>query len=250
MIVGFLKTVLKAHLFIGAAFALASNPPIELKYFDIKGKAEVSRLLLAIADVEYIDTRYQITPGTFSSPSFEKAKESGDLSMNLGRAPVLITPGGQVIGQSTSIERYLSRKFGFMGDTSEEEACIDCIAEHCRDVSDAQMKKGFSVFIRDKSEEEKAQLRDEWFDKDMPLMLEKIEEVVKKTSGKRGYAVGEKNSYADVVIFKLLKDCTSDNIERTSKASKNCETLNDIAERVLKNKNVAKWLKERPETMF
>ena len=43
------------------------------------------------------------------------------------------------IGQSKAIERYLARRFGLMGENAEDEAMIDCIAEHCRDVKDAAM---------------------------------------------------------------------------------------------------------------
>ena len=245
-----LITILQSFLAIRASVALAANPSMELKYFDIRGKGELARIIFALADVEYTDTRFEITPGTFSSPSFDEAKASGDLVMNLARAPVLVTPGGQVFGQSASIERYLCRKLGFMGETDEEGACIDCVAEHCRDVSDAQMRKGFSMFAKDKTEDEKAQLRTEWFEKDMPSMLEKIEEVVKLTSDAEGYAVGKTNSYADVVIFKLLKDCMSSDTESVTKASKDCKTLTEIAERVSNDENVAKWVKERPESMF
>ena len=79
-----------------------------------------------------------------------------------------------------------------MGDLDLDAAQIDYIAEHCRDVKDAQMRKEFSAFIRDKSDEEKTEARKEWFETDMPVMLEKVEKAVKLTSGKDGYAFGEK----------------------------------------------------------
>lgn len=81
--------------------------------------------------------------------------------MNLNRAPVLVTSDGQTIGQSKAIERYLAKQFGLMGNTLEEEAMIDCIAEHCRDVKDAARYKGFSKFTKNKTEEEKAEARKE-----------------------------------------------------------------------------------------
>ena len=93
----------------------SANPPpakLQLKYFDIKGAAETCRVLLAFGGEDYDDCRYQIDPTTFKSEEFLKAKESGDLKMNLNRAPVLITPDGKTIGQSKAIERYLARRFG------------------------------------------------------------------------------------------------------------------------------------------
>ena len=178
---------------------------MELKYFDARGAAEVIRLLFAIADVPYTDTRYTITPGSMEAPEFKAAKESGDLDMNLGRAPLLVVDGTTTIGQSKAIERYLAAKFGMMGDSPEEAAQIDCIAEHCVDVKMAQQRKGFSMFARDKTDDEKAKLKEEWFGTDLPTFLAKIEKAVALTSQSKGYAMGSKTSYADISIFALLR---------------------------------------------
>ena len=227
--------------------ALAAPANLELKYFGARGAAETARVILALADAEYTDTRFEIKPGSFDAPEFKKAKESGDLDANLGRAPLLVVDGMH-IGQSKAIERFLANKFGFMGDSDIEAAQIDCIAEHCRDVKDAQVKKGFSAFTRDKTEEEKAESKKEWFETDMPAMLEKLEKAVALTSGKSGYAFGEKNTYADIAIFSLIKDCTDE--KDTLKAAGNCALLLSIADRVAAESNVSKWIESRPQTMF
>jgi glutathione S-transferase len=236
-----------------SAFATTSAlaaPNLELKYFGARGAAETARIILALADKEYKDTRYEITPGTMSAPDFLAEKESGDLDINLGRAPLLLVDG-KPIGQSKAIERYLATQFGLMGNSDVESAQIDCIAEHCRDVKDAQGKKGFSFFSRDKSEEEKDVLRKEWFENEMPTMLEKIEKAVKITSQKDGYAFGDKDSYADVAIFSLLKDCTIDDDKTgTWEASGKCALLMSIADRIAKDAKVAKWVESRPTSMF
>jgi glutathione S-transferase len=233
------------------AFAAGSiSKPMELKYFDLRGAAETARIILAIGGEEYTDTRYAITPGSFDAPEFKAAKESGDLDMNLGRAPLLITEEG-TIGQSKAIERFLAKKFGLMGSTDFEAAQIDCISEHCRDVKDASAKKGFSAFTRDKTDEEKAAARKEWFESDMPAMLEKVEKSVALTSGKDGFAVGSNTSYADIAIFSLLQDCTLEtDAEDTSKAAEKCSNLLAIANRIAGEENVAKYVESRPKTMF
>ncbi|KAL3795219.1 hypothetical protein HJC23_008304 [Cyclotella cryptica] len=234
-----------------ATYALASSPTRpQLKYFDIQGAAETCRVIFALANQEYDDARYQIDPKTFASPAFLAAKENGELKMNLNRAPVLVTMEGKTIGQSKAIERYLAKKFNLMGNTLEEEATIDCIAEHCRDVKDAARTKGFSRFTRNKPDEEKAVARKEWFEKDMPEMLLKIEDAVKDTSGGSGFAFGSSTSYADVAIWSLLRDCPAGDLDDTKRASEKCVLLNSIAEQVASYPGVAKWLSERPESMF
>ena len=223
---------------------------MQLKYFDIKGAAETCRVLLAFGEEDYDDSRYQIDPTTFKSEEFLKAKESGDLKMNLNRAPVLITPDGKTIGQSKAIERFLAKRFGLMGDTAEDEAIIDCIAEHVRDVKDGAIFKGFSKFTKGKTDEEKERDRKEWFDVDMPSMLEKLEDAISETSSSTGYSFGSKPSYSDVVIWSLLRDCFAMDLEDTRKASEKFTSLNAICDQVANNPGVAKWLKERPESMF
>ncbi len=249
-----LLLIITASIITHPSNAFAASPStssMELKYFDGRGAAETSRIILALADEQYKDTRYKLAPGTFDAPEFKAAKENNELDINLGRAPILITDNGSVIGQSKAIERYLCKKFGFMGSTEIEEAQIDCIAEHCRDVKDAAMRKGFSMFNKEKSDEEKAEARKEWFEVDMPLMLGNIEKAIGVTGGESGYAVGKSNSYADISIFSLLKDCTTQSdAEDTLNAAEKCEKLMAIADRIASDDKVSKWVESRPTTMF
>ena len=82
-------------------------------------------------------------------------------------------------------------------------------------------------------------------------MVEKIEKAVQITSEKDGYSVGEKDSYADVVIFSLLRDCGMDSDkDDTLKAAKACTLLMGIADRIAADSKVSKWVEERPVSMF
>jgi glutathione S-transferase len=241
-----------------SAFALAvssssSTSPttkLQLKYFDIKGAAETCRVLLALGGEEYTDTRYQMDPKTFQSPQFLEDKTSGVLRMNLNRAPILITPSGHTIGQSKAIERYIARKCNLMGQTSEEEAIIDCIAEHCRDVKDAAMRKRFSKFVKDRTDEDKAKDRTQWFTEDMPLLLSKIEQSVTDISTCSGYTLGDTPCYADVAIWALLRDCSDIDLDDTTMAAAECKSLNAIANQIASHPGVAKWLAERPKSTW
>lgn len=246
----FLLSLFLGNAPIRSSAVAAKAQPAVLKYFDIRGAAENCRVLLAIGEEEYEDLRFPIDPKTFKSPAFEAAKESGELSANLNRAPVLVTPNGTTLGQSKAMERYLARKFGMMGSTPEEEAVIDCLAEHCRDVKDAAARKGFSRFTRDKTDKEKAKAREEWFSEDLPTMLGKIENHVKSVSTTEGYSIGSSVSYADVMIWALLRECAASDLDDTSKAVINCNTLNGIANAVAAHPKVAKYMEDRPESMF
>jgi glutathione S-transferase len=239
------------------AFALAASaattPKLELKYFDIRGVAETARLILAAGGEPYTDTRFGITPGTMEAPEFKLAKEAGDLKANLNRAPVLILTEGEhvtEIGQSKTIERFLAKRLGLMGSNNLEEAQIDCIAEHSRDVKDAAMRKAFSRFVKDKTDEEKAALRKEWFETDMPSLLERLNACITESSTCKEYAVGSSLSYADIVLFSLLCDIPEADSADTAKAFETCDALQAIVQNVKSNGNIAKWLSERPESLF
>lgn len=233
-----------------AAAAASSKSSMELRYFNARGAAEVIRIMFALQGEEYTDTRYDITPGTMNAPDFVEAKESGGLDANMGRAPILVIDGDTTLGQSKSIERFLAQKFQLMGKSELEAAQIDCIAEHCRDVKDAAMRKGFSAFARDKTDDEKAAARKEWFESDMPTMLGKLEKAVQLSSDGT-YAVGSSTSYADVSIFALLRDCTMQaDQEDTLQAASDCKLLMSIADRISKEKGVVEWVKNRPVTNF
>jgi glutathione S-transferase len=233
-----------------SSFALAAPSSLELKYFDVRGAIETARIILALGKHEYKDTRYTLTLGSMEAPEFKEAKESGALDANLGRAPLLVVDDSHIIGQSKVIERYLAKKCGLMGSSDIEEAQIECIAEHCRDIKDAAAKKGFSFFSRDKTDEEKAAAKKEWFEEEMPTMLGKLEKAIQIYSGGDGFAFGTSTSYADVAIFSLLKDCIQEEAEATWKAAANCPSLLAVAEKIASDEGVSKWVADRPVTMF
>eukprot|EP01034_Spumella_vulgaris_P001323 gene1323-1740_t len=92
-----------------------------VKYFNFRGPAEVTRVLFAIAKVEFTDFRYPIDSTTFACPEFDAEKAAGD--------------GGAVtLGQSKTIERFVAKKLNLFGSNDNEGALIDMIAEHVRDI--------------------------------------------------------------------------------------------------------------------
>lgn len=233
--------------------ALAAPFKLKLKYFDARGAAELTRVLLAIGGEDFEDHRYQIGPG-FEAPEFQRDKEAGALGANLGRAPVLELDGGgaaATIGQSRAMERFVARRTGLMGASELDAARIDALAEHVRDVKDAQARKGFSAMARDKDDAQKAQLKAEWFETDLPGWLARIEACVVAGGASGGRCVGAALSYADVCIWSLLRDGAPADaaLVRECEAS-SCEVLTVIADAVAAHPAVVAWLEKRPVTNF
>ncbi|CAJ1413868.1 unnamed protein product [Effrenium voratum] len=176
----------------------------------------------------------------FLGEEFEEDRDAGKMDISMGKVPVLDVDGFS-LPQSKAIERYLARELGMMGSTPMEEALVDAMAEHVRDINDAYSRKGL-FFMKD--QEKKAELQKKWYEEELPLLLSKLETAL---PGSDGFAVGEKVSLADIAIFKLLKDTYDADV---SAAYGECPKLKAIVSKVEKNKGIQTWLSERPETMI
>lgn len=117
---------------------LSASPKLKLVYFDAKGAAELSRVILKVAGIDFEDFRYSIKVkegGGFETPEFTIAKTDGSLATNMDRAPLLIVDGTP-IGQSRAIERYVAKIGNMMGSSDVEAAQIDCIVENVKDIKE------------------------------------------------------------------------------------------------------------------
>ena len=214
---------------------------LELVYFNGRGLAETSRILLALANQPYTDKRYPLKVIDWKSHKFERKefaedKASGKLIKSLGKVPYLKTQD-TVICQSKSIERYLSRKFGFMGINEEESAQIDAFCEHIRDI-----KASYQIPRKLAAGVEKTEVLEEFFKITLPTKLKDIENSLEISD----YVVGDKISLADVTLFGLVE--FFDNKEGILSALP--DRLNVIYEKIAKNPIVKNWVENRPETPF
>eukprot|EP01041_Mallomonas_annulata_P006071 gene6071-12246_t len=180
------------------------NDVYVLKYFDIRGLAENTRVMFAISGTTFNDVRYGL-----NSPEFGEAKGSGDLTFNMDRAPILIY-NGTAIGQARTIERFVAKKMGFFGADDIEAAHVDMIAEHIRDI-----KQFYSQAKAGKKDDELAEAKAKFMSEKFPEWMAKLE----KCLGSSGFAVGNKMSLADVVINELIQDFFDDKAGATAAIS-------------------------------
>ena len=75
------------------------------------------------------------TMGTFLE-SARPFATAGEFEAALGKVPILYVDG-VALPQSKAMERYVAKQVGLMGSTPMEEAQIDAICEHQRDIRDA-----------------------------------------------------------------------------------------------------------------
>jgi len=146
--------------------------------------------------------------------------------------------GITTIGQSKAIERFVSRRLGLFGADEIEEARIDCIGEHMRDV-----KQKYIDAIRKKSGDELIESKADFFVNYLPSTSKKIE----KCLDNHGFAIGKKISYADVVIHQFYKDGFINKEEDLSKSMEAIQDCPKIQSSIDKVAVAAKpWFDSRP----
>jgi len=225
-------------------------PSYKLTYFDIRGLAELSRFLFAIAKTPYEDNRLSLsfgTPGDFSTlqrPEFDALKASGELDVCLGKVPCLEVDGVKM-GQSKAIERFLARELGLMGESSMEAARIDQLCENIVDFKAAYQKAKATT-----GEDEKKAALDKWFAEDLPNNLKLVEKSLPAAEGP--WLVGSKVSLADVAyyMFLLAPKGFFDNAEGAKAAFQECPRLTAALESVDAIPELQEWIKTRNDTMF
>ena len=217
----------------------SSSEGYHLRYFDARGVAETARLVMVLGGASFTDERW---PLDFSkaredmSPGMVSARSQGLLSANLDRAPVLVVDGKYEIGQSKSIERFLARRLGLLGDNEIEAAQIDSFTEHLRD-------------LKDKYKQAKATKRPDqltsFFESTMPAFFQKMEQVCSGSGD--GPVIGASLSLADASLFVFVTEFFDDK-SAASRAIKGCPRLCASIAAVSAHPLVVKYLESRPVT--
>jgi len=200
---------------------------IKLSYFDARGRAEISRLILAYAGVRYTDQR--LTGEQFGSV---KAK------LPWGQLPT-IKYNGTMIAQSNTIARLLANEYGLAGRSNLEAAQADEIVDAVADLIAIRYAAIFEPNEAAKSEKTRAFLQET-----LPKGLERLEKLLEERGGQ--FTVGNRLSWADLHIFGLLEREAKNNPELLA----TCPRLANLIERIATLPNIANWLESRPDTVL
>ncbi|XP_072178378.1 glutathione S-transferase alpha-4-like [Diadema setosum] len=159
-----------------------------LTYFAGRGLAEVIRLALNAAQIEYEDIYMR------TREEFLQLIKDGKLMFK--QVPLLEMDGKNLIG-SESTFRYVCKKGGFMGKTDDDQAMVEMLCLGARDM----LRSGFSNFqfvAADKQEET--------LQKALKLSRERYLPVFEKTleESKSGFLVGDSLTMADFMFYDPL----------------------------------------------
>ena len=217
---------------------------MKLTYFNVRGLAETSRILLAIGKEEYEDFRYPLNVIDMSKfkmekEEFDKDKVDGKLVKSLNKVPFLEVDG-TIIPQSKSIERFLAKRFNMMGETDLEAVQIDSLCECVRDFKDLYQK------VRNAKDKDKDKATNEWFTVTLVEKLKLLEEILGDNDG---FSVSDKLSLSDVVLFTFITQFF-DNREASLNATLVAPKLRKIIEKVKEIPEIIEWFEKRPVTDF
>lgn len=153
-----------------------------LTYFDVRGRAEVIRLILEETATPYTERRIQVSEWPSAKPTFP-----------LGQVP-LYEEGELSIFHSHAIYRYLARKHGLGGKSEAERIRCDIVEETFVDL---QNELGGFYWNRDF-----AAKRDEFERDKLPLMLDKAQRIFLQNPG--AYWVGDELTLGDFCAWHFL----------------------------------------------
>ena len=216
-----------------------SKSVLQLSYFNARGLAETSRLILAIVGENYQDLRYPLTidktkTPMFSKPEFDLDKKMRVLERSFNKLPFLKV-GEDVIFQSKAIERYLAKTYNLMGSSLVEEALIDGLCEVIRDY-----KTEYQQVKKEKNEESLKK----WFTETLPEKVGLLELNINMI-----HAVGGRVSLADIVMFEFFTQYFDD-VVSINNVLNGTEKVRSIVSNIGENKKIIKWLETRPMTDF
>lgn len=219
---------------------------MKLTYFNVRGLAETTRMLFAVNNQngereEYEDFRYPLEvidmkTHKMTKEEFDSDKSEGKLVKSLNKVPFLEVDG-HTIPQSKSIERFLARRFGLMGNNEFESAHIDSICECVRDFKDMYQK------VRAAEDVETAM--NEWFTVTLVERLTLLENLLNDN----GFSVGDKLSLSDIVLYSFITNFF-DNKEASMNATLATPRLRKIVTMVGELQEIKDWLEKRPKTNF
>ncbi|XP_060563628.1 S-crystallin SL11-like isoform X1 [Ruditapes philippinarum] len=201
---------------------------IKLTYFNGRGRAEVIRLVLAVAGKKFEDVRLDF--GKWA----EEKKNAPQ-----GTLPYVTIGGKTKAGQSIAIARYFARENGLYGKTNLEGLYIDEIVDIASELLNSKAPQS-----KEKDEKRKAEMEKEFNENTAPRLLKSLDDAI-SSRGSSGFAVGSSVTLADLQIFAILGvvQLPDDVVAKYSKLKANLDKTASLPK-------VKEWVAKRPVTNF
>ena len=201
----------------------------KLLYFNGRGRAEVSRLIFAVAGQKFEDARFEREQWATLKPQ-----------MPLGQVPVLEVNGVK-LPQSGSIARFLAKQFNLAGKDNFDQAKVDAVADTIGDLMAA-----FIPVRREEDPAKKEELTKKFAAEELPKHLQNLETLAKLYSNGGAFFVNNSLSWADLLFYDVGETLLGLNPAGLDKY----QWLKNNRAEVEKQPKIAEYLKNRPKTSF
>lgn len=207
-------------------------PKYKLTYFPIRGRAESIRILFALAGVEFEDIR--VDPKEwFTELKFSGLSPSGNL-------PVLEVDGA-ILTQSKVILGYVAKELDLAPEGNFQLAQADMLANVIGDLENM-----LSAAFNEKDPDRKEKALTTASEEAIPAKCGYFEKFLVANS-KHGFLIGDKLTYADIVVFTFLNGYfMKGKAEGIPEQLKEHPTLSAWYELVRTVPKVLQWLKNPP----
>uniref|UniRef100_A0A1I7Y067 Glutathione S-transferase n=1 Tax=Steinernema glaseri TaxID=37863 RepID=A0A1I7Y067_9BILA len=157
-----------------------------LTYFDIRGLAEMARLLLADNGIPFTEKRIK------TNEEWLKIKKQ----FSFGQIPCLKDDDVPIV-QTGAIIRHLARKHNLYGRDEDDQCYADMFFEGIRDLHD----KYVQLMYKDYETEGK---KEQFLSTTLPLALGQLEKLLVSRQNGEQFVLGDKISFVDYALFEEL----------------------------------------------
>ncbi|MGH1357159.1 MAG: glutathione S-transferase family protein [Burkholderiaceae bacterium] len=191
---------------------------IKLHYFKGRGRAETTRWMLAVNQIDFINVPVE------SAESLAALRATGKLPFD--QMP-LLEIDGHCLSQSSAMVRYLARRGGYYGKTDEQALWCDMIAAATADFAETAMQAAFQS-----SPDVAHAAMQARFDKFGPRFEARLEH------HGTGFCSGPELTFADVVLAEALTEY----LERIPGLLESTPLLRQLHQHVLALPGIAAYL--------
>ena len=200
----------------------------KLTYFNTRGRGELARFIFAQAGVEYEDHRVEYG----SDKEWPKLKPN----MPFGTIPVLEVDGKQ-LAECLVIGRYLGEKFGLAGENLFEDSEIASVASSITDLTNA-----YVLVFYEKDQARVATMMKTLTEETVPQKLKFYE--ARAATNESGWLCYNKLTWADLAAYQVLEWV----VDTNKNALDNFPALGKLKASVEALPNIARWIKQRPQS--
>merc|ERR1711963_1033807 len=211
----------------GIDTAASSQPKLTLTYFDIRGRGEVPRLVMANGGLNWTDIRVSFAQWPAVKPT-----------MPYGTMP-LLGVDGRNFTQSIAIQSYLAKITGIYPSRLVDQLMTDQIVYAREDLLVAYYQATIAQGVTDADRKVKyAKLVNET----IPLYLGNFEKYIARNPSNSGFVIGNQVSLADIVLMEGTQNIFRDMPQMLQPFQK----LQNLRNQTAAVPNIAAYLANRP----